>query len=149
MRQGPVLMHEEKMLAVMILEDRIGQLLDQDASDTYWRGFIVENRTSGEISLRHRFRYRDGTDSWYAVELNADNQAKSRAERVDHLQSGMERALTTMIRERHAQKREPPIGIVQTRYVPDDNGDLMATVRWLEEQDLIKPPRCEPKEANG
>lgn len=144
MGKGPIELNKEKLVALIIVDDEIGQMLSSKASETFVRAFIVEDRQTGEISARMRFRY-DDHDAWIGISPSAENQKLSRAELVSRFQEGIEMtfrgAMTAM-----SGGIVPPKKVIDCRYPPDDEGQPMRTVKWMQEQDLIKPPRYVPIE---
>jgi hypothetical protein len=143
-------LNKEKVLCMLVLNDDLGAALSDRASDAFWRGFITQNRATGEINGKMRFKYIDPPEtSWMACDLSAENQRKSVAERVACLQEGIECIILGSIQERHAENLAPPKGAFTTHWPPDDGGDLMATVRWLEEMDLINVRVPTPEEAEN
>jgi len=50
----------QKLLCLILLDDRIGSVLSNEAGETFFRAFIVEDRLTGEIVMNMRFSYTDG-----------------------------------------------------------------------------------------
>jgi hypothetical protein len=129
----------QKLLCLMLLDDELATVLSEKAGEAFWRAFIVEDRATGKIQARQRFRYVDH-DSWAHINLNPEQQKKSRAERLAFLQEGLERvqreAFTLL-----TKGLKPPENMVRSFFPPDDEGDGTNTIKWLMEQDLIHEPR--------
>jgi hypothetical protein len=125
----------QKLLCLMVLDDELAALLSDQAGEAFWRAFIVEDRVTGEIHARQRFRYVDH-DSWSHLNLNAERQKKSREERVDYLRGGLEfvlRGAFAML----TKGAPAPKDMVVNFFPPDDQGDGNNTLKWLIEKDLI------------
>lgn len=134
---------KEKILCEVILDDNIGSLMHAHAGDTFWRAWVVQDRTTGDISAKFRFKFDDGKRDWWEIALSPQHQTMSTAARVAHLQEGLEKFIRSRVVKAHPQHLEAPRDAVTTRYPPDDKGDPNATMRWLEAEDLVHPPRFE------
>ena len=96
----------------------------------FFRAFIVEDRTTHRISANMRFRCDDRV-CWYGIKLNEDEQQKkSRAEKVGHIQEGLEQVLAESFTH-FANGASPPKGWITCNYPPDDEGDWQKTAAWL------------------
>ena len=126
----------QKLLCLMVLNDELAAAIVDKAGEAFWRAFIVEDRATGDIHARQRFRY-VGHDSWSHLKLTAEQQKRSRAERVALLQEGLERVQRgafTML----TKGMKPPKDMVLSFFPPDDEGDGTNTAKWLLDQDLIR-----------
>jgi hypothetical protein len=130
----------QKLLCLMLLNDQLATALSDKAGEAFFRAFIVEDRLTGEIHARQRFRYVDH-DSWSHLNLNAERQKLGRAQRVAFLQEGIEKVLREALRL--FASAEPPKSAVLSFFPPDDEGDGVKTIKWLMEQNLIHEPRIE------
>lgn len=74
----------EKLLSHIVLDDRYAPMMSERAGEAYFRGFIVENRQTGKVTLKYRFKYCDGKRSWFEVRLK-----KGGPEAVSELRAGM------------------------------------------------------------
>jgi hypothetical protein len=136
---GPVGWHSnnQKLIVLMVLDDEVGKAVTLDtAGEAFFRAFIVEDRTTQEISCNFRFRYAKG-DSWYSI---GPRPHSSRAERVADLEEGMRFVLRTALGKlvEDVGGLEVPDNIITSYFPPDDEGDGMKTIAWLIEKDLMR-----------
>jgi hypothetical protein len=133
--------NEERLLCMMLLDDGIAPRLSVRAGPAFWRCFIVQNRKTGIIYAKYRFRYKDPEeDRWYHI-VPATQDANT-------LQGTREKIEATY-RLAVSIAGEAPENAIQCFYPPDDGGDHMKTIIWLEQQDLIEI-KVEPlKDSNG
>jgi hypothetical protein len=132
----------QKLLCLVVLDDKIGSVLSNKAGEAFFRAFIVEDRVTGHISMNMRYRYTDG-DSWSRVVPDAEKQKWSRAERVAYLQEGLEEILRTAL-NLFAGGASVPKNAVRCFYPPCPDGDPQLTLDYLLEQDLIYVAKVEP-----
>jgi len=128
---------KEKLLVMVVLDDDIGKLVTSRAGEAFFRAFVVENRGTGVMECRLRFRYTDH-DSWFTITPKGD---KSRAEQVADFEEGMHHVVLTAMEMLAGVK--PPEKIVKSYYVPDDEGDPQKTVNWLLANDLMHITKIE------
>ncbi len=121
----------EKLLSHIVLSDAYADLLCTDAGDAFFRGFIVENRKTHEVTLKFRFSYRDGKRSWYKVTSKLQGEAAA-----GHLRDGISDVLRTGYAAQHGDAL--PEDAIQYFDPPDDHGDGQNTIKWLLERDLIE-----------
>ena len=120
---------------LIVLDDRVAQVLSVNAGNAYYRAFIVEDRKTGEIQARQRFRYKDG-DSWSHINLTPDKQRLGTKERVKFLVDGIRFVLVTGT-GLFAGGLQVPEGVV-TCFYPPESSDAEKTFDWLIAQDLIE-----------
>lgn len=128
--------NKERLLCMMVLDDDLAPALSPLAGPAFWRAFIVQNRKTGEVLVKFRFKYKNGERSWYAVTAKDKQNAEAEATR---LRCGLEDVLRLAL-------RAVPLDIdpervdhaVQCFYPPDDEGDPGKTIIWLEQRDLIE-----------
>lgn len=120
--------NDEKLRMLIALTDRDVERLCNRAGQAFFRAFIVENRETGHLMARFRFRYTTG-DSWYDVEPKKQDGA------IEFLRN----ALTDMILTTSAIL-VIPIKENDLHYYspPDDQGNPDHTVAWLLEHDLVE-----------
>jgi len=121
--------NEERLLCLIVLDDDVAKRLSATAGEAFYRGFIVQNRESGDIVLRQRFRYLS-KDSWEETSVPGAPQQKACEELKAMTASTMKGAAFMVGVELQSDDMaffEPP----------DDNGDFMNTVNWLSERELI------------
>ena len=126
---------KENLRCLIVLNDQIAEALSNNAGNAFFRAFVVENRETGEIWCKQRFRYKDG-DSWAHMHLGPDQQGLSPDERVRFFVKGIERVLRTGM-SMLARGAEVPEEAVVCFYPPSPD-DSMATIDWLFQQDLIE-----------
>jgi hypothetical protein len=137
--------NKQKLICLMALNDEVAQAMSSKAGEAFFRAFIVEERDSGNISCKFRYRYTDG-GSWYTIELKDEEQKKSRAERVAKFQETMEEMILKALE--HFGGVKPPRAVFTSHFPPDDGGDWQKTIDWLVKEDLIHQPRAYDKEGN-
>lgn len=129
--------NEERLLCHMLLRDELAARLKLTSEGTtFWRAFIVQNRKSGEVYAKMRFRHKKDKASWSRIHpIDQSNAQKT----VQYLQSNLEEVLTTALELMH-----PEIGSAEVRsavvsfFPPPDDGDGSKTIDWLIAQDLIQ-----------
>jgi hypothetical protein len=113
----------------MVLDDGVVQdVIVPGAKPAFWRAFIVQNRETGIVSCKYRFKQIDATN-WYEItpkEQNA-NTVKVLREKVE-----------TVFRLASGAFGADPNKAIQCFYPPDDGGDGAKTIIWLEMQDLAE-----------
>jgi hypothetical protein len=124
----------QKLLCLITLDDRIGAALSDRAGTAFFRAFVVEDRKTGDVSARHRFRYTHG-DSWYAVTLSPEKQKLSRDEKVGYLAERIESFMQQGCEKLAGMK--PPKKMME-RFYPPEPEDGGKTIQWLIEQDLVE-----------
>jgi len=129
--------NEEKLLALMVLSDARAEELSRLAGEAFFRAFIVENRTTGAVSMNFRFRYRDGKDSWFQVPPKA---GQPRAEALQQLREGVAQMVLQAAELMGVSLSPLDVECFQP---PDDEGNWERTIQWLTDKDLIHPPRIE------
>jgi hypothetical protein len=128
---------EEKLLCFMALDDVVAQKLNVNADSAYWRAFIVQDRKTGEMCAKFRYKYRDGNRNWYKVTPPTQENA------VERLVEGLKQVHELACQLFGLQVSD----VVGCYYPPDDGGDPFVAIRWLEEQDLIEVTEVKlPKE---
>jgi hypothetical protein len=117
--------NKQKLICLMTLGDGIGVALSR-ADSPFFRAFIVEDRTTHRISANMRFRYHDRV-CWYRIKLKEDEQQKnSAAEKVAHIQEGLEQVLAESFTY-FANGATPPKGWITCHYPPDEESDWQKT----------------------
>lgn len=124
---------KEKLLCIMVLDDAIAKRLSVAAGEAFWRGFILEDRESHAVHALHRFSYEDGNKNWF--ELKPKTKSSIEDMRIE-LETGMEYTLLRAMELLNVPIEEVKNPIMRF-YPPDDKGEPMRTILWLEEQDLI------------
>jgi hypothetical protein len=128
--------NEEKLLCLVVLDDRYAKRIVPNAGEAYLRGFIVQNRETKKISARMRFRYEDGRDTWFALDPSPGkpvNEQLEVGEIADRMTLAFLQPLKMMgVRDKAARDA------IECHFPPDDGGDPGKTIIWLEMKDLIK-----------
>jgi hypothetical protein len=127
-------MNTQKLHCLIVLSDDLAKALSYKAGNAFWRGFVVEDRRTGEVEARFRFRYVDG-DSWCKLGLNPDWRNWSLQKKVEHFVNSMEFVLRTAA---EMMAGTTPPGEMVTRFYPPNPDDGRATVEWLIAQDLVE-----------
>jgi hypothetical protein len=123
-------LNNEKLLSHILIDDRYARLLSERAGEAFFRCFIVEDRATGAVSMKYRFKYSDGNRNWFVVKSRERGAAA-----VDRLKLGMRKVISTAAQARGTPL--PPDAIVYFD-PPDDEGDGTKTIQWLVDRDLIE-----------
>lgn len=137
---------KENLRCLVALSDEIAEVMSAGtAGVAFWRGFIVEDRKTGEIWAKSRFRYKTG-DSWMHLHLEPEKRKLPVKEQVQHLASSFERVLrggmammagtAKSLDEALREDNGVPKGLVTCFYPPNPE-DAQATFEWLIQQDLV------------
>lgn len=121
----------EKLKCLLVLDDTAARQLCDRAGKAYFRAFIVEDRTNGEVRMKFRYRQRDPDEtSWFSVRTG-----KRGAGAVKEFRLGMARVLRLA-----AEGMGTPISedAVMGFYPPDDGGNSEKTLDWLLEKGLVE-----------
>jgi hypothetical protein len=121
----------EKLRCLIVLDDGAAALLSPRAGVAYFRAFIVEDRVTGAVTLKFRYRYKDPDErSWSRVTMD---------KRGDGAIEFFRQAIEKVLREGARRIGLPlPKDAIQAFYPPDDGGDVTSTLIWLEMRDLIE-----------
>lgn len=125
---------EEKLVCLMVLDDSFAHKLSCTAGPAFWRGFILENRTTHRIRALMRFKYENEERSWF--ETNPSEEREREAE-IARLRCGIEDVLKIGLAVWGFETAEIETAI-HCFYPPDDQGDPLKTFIWLEQQGLIE-----------
>lgn len=126
--------NEQKLICMIVLDDVVGQIMSRGTGgEAFFRAFVTEDRKTGAIEAKLRFRYKD-RDSWYS--LNPKSDGKSRIELIAGIQEGIESVIRKAV-SMFSDNVEVPKDALHSYFPPDDEGDGFKTIRWLEEQDLV------------
>lgn len=133
----------QKLIAMAVLDDDIGALLSPKAGDTFWRGFLIQERATGEYAFLYRFEY---TDEACWVRLTFREQRPSLEALLEELKQKFGEVILGIARKHLPGLKLAPDAF-QWFVVPEaDREDSGRTMIWLEMQDLVNPPRFEKLE---
>ncbi len=133
---------EEKLLCHIVLVDSMAKKLSERAGPAFFRGFIVEDRATGIISMKYRYRYEDGERNWFSVTPKQQQGPGTAKE--------LEKSMLAGLREAARRLCIPlPPGSVVFFYPPDDGGEFERTLEWLQERDLIEIAAVAPRGAES
>lgn len=120
--------NEMKLHVFMIVDDKLGEKIVGPGVDAYWRGFVIEDRKTGKVSAKYRFKYPDGHKSWdsFSCKDNIDKKAQ-----IAKLTAGLEDVINIAARAFGLDFR------VKSFFPPDDGGDCWKTVEWLQKTDFV------------
>lgn len=137
---------KENLHCLVVLSDQIAPLMSENAGGAFWRGFIVEDRETGEIWAKQRFRYKDG-DSWCHMHLSPEMRKLPVKEQVQRFATGFEKVLSgamammagTAKNATDAMRADNgvPKGLVTCFYPPHPE-DPEATFNWLIAEGLVE-----------
>jgi len=128
----PFDLSKEKMLCLMMIDDSIAHKLSSTAGPAFWRGFILEDRETHKVSGQFRFSYEGGEKTWFKVSPPHQTGPK---EAAAELRCKLEDVLRLACRMMGGEM--PEDGIL-CFYPPDDEGEPLRTILWLEERDLVE-----------
>jgi hypothetical protein len=124
-------LNEEKLLCHIVLDDVYAQKLSCRAGTAFFRAFIVQNRSTGIISMKYRFRYRNPDErNWYVVEPKQQGPNT-----MAKLRDSIAKVLSISATTQSGGGPPPPLYFF---YPPDDDGDPAKTLLWMKQQDLIE-----------
>jgi hypothetical protein len=136
--------NQEKLLCFVLMDDGAAQRLNVNAGPAYWRAFIVQNRKTGKITAKFRYKYSNGTRNWYEITPKPEDQANPEA-LVARLVASFEDIYSIAL----SQFGVNPADVMHAFYPPDDGGDAAKTIDWMKQQDLIEEPvfeKIEPED---
>jgi hypothetical protein len=128
-------LNTQKLHCLIVLDDRLGAALSNNAGEAFFRAFVVENRETGEVICNQRFRYKDG-DSWMRMQLGPPHQHLDLEGRIAHFADGIGRVMRLGLKI-SAGGAEPPEESI-TYFYPPNPEDSQATYEWLVGQDLVE-----------
>ena len=120
----------EKLLCHILLDDSYAPMLSTRAGPAFFRAFIVENRATGQLSMKFRFKYQDGKRNWFRITPTDGGKTG-----IEELRKGVRSGLKTSAIFMGIPLPEDAVKFFDP---PDDGGDGMKTVAWLVERDLIE-----------
>ena len=120
---------KEKLLCMMVLDDDVAAQLSREAGPAFWRGFIVQDRATGQIFAKFRYRYANGERNWYEIQPHQQND-----QTMLTLRCKLEDSLVGIAGHLHIDLSRA----IKCFYPPDDEGDPTRILSWLEERDLIE-----------
>jgi hypothetical protein len=128
--------HLQKLHCLIVLNDELAPYLSNKAGDAFFRAFITEERATGDVMCKFRFRYKDG-DQWYHHTLQDRQQLLSLKEKVEYLANGIDdKMLRVTLQVLSKSHMEPPKDAV-LRYYPPNPDDGKETLDWLVAQNLL------------
>ena len=137
---------KENLRCLVVLSDQIAEAISRNAGDAFWRGFIVEDRETGEIWAKSRFRYKTG-DSWMHLHLTPEQRKRPVKEQIQYIASSFEKVMRGGLalmagtaKGLEGALRDDngvPKGLVTCFYPPTPE-DPQATLDWLLAQDLVE-----------
>ncbi len=127
-------MDTQKLHCLLMVNDRLSEKLSDRAGEAFFRAFVVEDRTTGEVLMNMRFRYKEG-DSWMRMTLSEDKSLLSLKEKIEYLADGMEKTQRTALTMMSGGSAPPKEAVL--RYYPPDPDSSEKTLDWLMERDLI------------
>jgi hypothetical protein len=125
----------QNLRCLIVLNDRLARVLSDKAGNAYFRAFVVEDRKTGEVFCKQRFRYVD-SDAWSQMRLGAGKEHFTLGERVEYFANGVEKVLRTGLAMMAGGNEAPEEAVV--RFYPPKPEDHEATMDWLFAQDLIE-----------
>jgi hypothetical protein len=130
---------KEKLLCFMVLNDDVSKRLSSKAGTAYWRAFVVQDRMTGEISTKFRFKYQNGDRSWFRI----GSRVKGSSEEI--VKDFVDGISQTLLLGASLFEGIDISSYIECFYPPDDGGDPNKTIEWLEKEDLIEVTRTEIK----
>lgn len=129
----------DAILAMLVVDDVLGEhCTGHRIEHGFLRGWILKNRTTGEVWATYRFLYPDGKRSWSRMRPNADAQ-QSAGEVAENLRSVMDKIFTTAM----VQFKAPPQCKCEW-FFPPAGADVEQTFAWMEKSDLFEPAKIMP-----
>jgi hypothetical protein len=128
-------LNTQKLHCLIVIDDTLGKALSCNADDAYFRAFVVEERETGEVFAKMRFRYTDNT-SWMEIHLDPEKQKLSVAERVRYISGTVQRVMRTGMMVFAGGGPVPDAAVVL--FNPPNPDDAEGTLEWLIQQDLVQ-----------
>lgn len=75
-------LNKQKMRCLLVLDDALAHHLSSTAGPAYWRGFVLEDRNTHEISALFRFCYEGGERSWFEIRPRGQKDADAAVEEL-------------------------------------------------------------------
>lgn len=123
----------QKLRCMIVMDDVIGEAFTKPGL-TFFRGFVTEERGTGQITARWRFRHSDGS-SWTQIGVNSEFEKKSKDEQVVWLVDAM--GLSAF-----AGGTPVPEGAIKAHYPPNPD-DAEGTLEWCIANDLMEVTKIE------
>jgi hypothetical protein len=130
----PFDLSKEKLRCLIVLDDVVAGRLSCKAGPAYWRAFITEDRTTHRVHAEFRFKYDNGEKNWFRSQPKVQISPEAT---IEELRCGMEDIMKKGFKVFGIDAAAPE-NAIQCYYPPDDGGDPMKTIIWLEQQDLIE-----------
>jgi hypothetical protein len=128
----------QNLRCLIVLHDQLAKVMSENAGDAFFRAFVVEDRETGEVFVKQRFRYRNG-DSWYEMHLTPEQQKLPIDERIQFMVKGIKKVMLQgmeMLGGAHISKSLAKQAIMC--FYPPKPEDHKSTMDWLIAQDLIE-----------
>jgi len=124
---------KEKMRCLMVLDDVVAGRLSCKAGPAYWRAFIMEDRTTHLVHAKFRFKYDNGKRDWCWKQPKVQTSPEAATEELRCvLEDIMKKGFGVFGIDKTAAENA-----IQCYYPPDDGGDPMKTLIWLDQQNLV------------
>lgn len=130
----PFDLNKEKLRCLIYLDDSLAGRLSCTAGSMYWCAFILENRTTHQVSAQFRFKYVGGEKNWF--QIHPKEQTNPEAVIAD-LRCNLEGVIKIALQV-FGVETEAIENAIRCYYPPDDEGDPSRTLLWLDQQDLVE-----------
>lgn len=128
-----VSLNTHKLLGMAEIDDGVAPLLSNRAGNSYWAGFLIQDRATGAVSFKYRFHYSDGERSWYEMNFSSSDP-KSIEDRIIGIKAFMLDWLRNKI-------PDVPDSIFTWHLVPPEyQEDAGRTMLWMEMNDVVHEP---------
>jgi len=117
----------------MTIDDGLGRVITGESGLAFWRAFILEDRETREITGRYRFKYPNGEKTWTEIAP----KIQDREQAFEKIRFTLELVMNTVMKWLHLSYK------IECFYPPDDKGDPLKTITWLEEKDLVEVTRVD------
>lgn len=125
--------NKDKLICMLVVDDKLAEAVMGKTVSGYWRGFVMQNRETGEVRGEYRFKYANGDRNWHKITMPSITDPEKAKEKIHE---SMEQVLNTA---------NELLGLpfrVEAFFPPDDGGDPVKTIEWLEKKDLIEVTRA-------
>jgi len=126
-------LNKDKLVCMIVIDDVISERTSNPPVHVNGcvRAFVLQDRSTQEVNGMWRWKYSEEKRSWHGVvpwprvSLQAD---------IDKLVSG----LTGGFKALASKAGLDPDVVVTCHFPPDDEGDPLRTILWLEKNDLME-----------
>lgn len=126
--------NSQKLHCMIVMNDEIGANFTKPGL-TFFRGFVTEDRDTGAITARMRFRHGDG-DSWNQFGLTTEYRQRSKVDQVQYFVAAIVATMRIGLSVFAGGAPVPKDAVAA--YYPPNPDDAEGTLEWLIAKDLME-----------